>query len=46
MEKYIPTMERDLAIHNSSYYFVQYRIANWDLKLIENTLAEFKNSPS
>jgi GNAT superfamily N-acetyltransferase len=34
-------MERDLAIHNSSYYFVQYQ-SQTILKLIENIpLAEF-----
>jgi GNAT superfamily N-acetyltransferase len=41
-------MERDLAIHNSSYYFVQYQSQTIGiLKLIENIpLAEFKNRKS
>jgi hypothetical protein len=41
-------MERDLAIHNSFYYFVQYQSQTIGiLKLIENIpLAEFKNRKS
>jgi GNAT superfamily N-acetyltransferase len=49
MEKiYSTNMERDLAIHNSSYYFVQYQSQTIGiLKLIENIpLAEFKNRKS
>jgi GNAT superfamily N-acetyltransferase len=50
MEKNIfyTNMERDLAIHNSSYYFVQYQSQTIGiLKLIENIpLAEFKNRKS
>jgi GNAT superfamily N-acetyltransferase len=48
MEKIYSYMERDLAIHNSSYYFVQYQSQTIGiLKLIENIpLAEFKNRKS